>query len=245
MDETIDLREIFGVLKKNIKLIIIMIILAVGLSAGITYYFITPIYQASTQILVNPKQSDKQSQIQAQDIQTNLQLINTYAVIIKSPTILSKVIDDLDLNTSISGLSSKITVSNESNSQVINITVKDESAAEAVYIANSVASVFQSEIKKLMDVDNVNVLAPAELSANPVPVSPNKKLNIIAAALAGLVIGIALAFLREFLDTTVKTEKDIEELLNLPILGQVSRMSDTYLGLSETVKTRRAVRREG
>ncbi|WP_342581196.1 Wzz/FepE/Etk N-terminal domain-containing protein [Ureibacillus sp. FSL W7-1570] len=244
MEETISLYDIFKVLKKRIVLILSITIISTLAAAIISFYVLTPIYQASTQILVNQKTSDQQNQIQTTDIQTNLQLINTYNVIIKSPVILSKVIEILDLNTTPSALSNQITVSNANNSQVVNISVQDEQAYLAVDIANTVAQVFQEEIKELMNVDNVNILSPAELPENPSPVKPNKMLNMAIALVIGLMVGVGLAFLLEYLDTTIKTEQDVEELLELPILGFVSKITDTNSEVPLTVKSKRAVRRE-
>lgn len=244
MEETISLYDIFKVLKKRIVLILSITIISTLAAAIISFYVLTPIYQASTQILVNQKTSEQQNQIQTTDIQTNLQLINTYNVIIKSPVILSKVIEILDLNTTPSALSNQITVSNANNSQVVNISVQDEQAYLAVDIANTVAQVFQEKIKELMNVDNVNILSPAELPENPSPVKPNKMLNMAIALVIGLMVGVGLAFLLEYLDTTIKTEQDVEELLGLPILGFVSKITDTNSEVPLTVKSKRAVRRE-
>lgn len=244
MEETISLYDIFKVLKKRIVLILSITIISTLAAAIISFYVLTPIYQASTQILVNQKTSEQQNQIQTTDIQTNLQLINTYNVIIKSPVILSKVIEILDLNTTPSALSNQITVSNANNSQVVNISVQDEQAFLAVDIANTVAQVFQEEVKELMNVDNVNILSPAELPENPSPVKPNKMLNMAIALVIGLMVGVGLAFLLEYLDTTIKTEHDVEELLGLPILGFVSKITDANSEVPLTVKSKRAVRRE-
>lgn len=244
MEETISLYDIFKVLKKRIVLILSITIISTLAAAIISFYVLTPIYQASTQILVNQKTSEQQNQIQTTDIQTNLQLINTYNVIIKSPVILSKVIEILDLNTTPSALSNQITVSNANNSQVVNISVQDEQAFLAVDIANTVAQVFQEEIKELMNVDNVNILSLAELPENPSPVKPNKMLNMAIALVIGLMVGVGLAFLLEYLDTTIKTEQDVEELLGLPILGFVSKITDANSEVPLTVKSKRAVRRE-
>jgi len=244
VEETISLYDIFKVLKKRIVLILSITIISTLAAAIISFYVLTPIYQASTQILVNQKTSEQQTQIQTTDIQTNLQLINTYNVIIKSPVILSKVIEILDLNTTPSALSNQITVSNANNSQVVNISVQDEQAFLAVDIANTVAQVFQEEVKELMNVDNVNILSPAELPENPSPVKPNKMLNMAIALVIGLMVGVGLAFLLEYLDTTIKTEHDVEELLGLPILGFVSKITDANSEVPLTVKSKRAVRRE-
>lgn len=225
MEETISLQDLFKTLKKRLLLIILTTIVAITISGVVSFLYLTPIYQSSTQILVNQEKVDINT-FNAQDIQTNLQLINTYNVIIKSPAILSKVIEQLDLDTTPSALTNQITVNNEQNSQVVNISVQDANPNVAVDIANTTASVFQEEIKKLMKVDNVSILTPALLGENPSPVKPDPMLNMAIAAVIGLMLGVGIAFLLEYLDTTMKTEQDIEEILNLPILGLISTISD-------------------
>ena len=227
MEETISLEEIFRTIRKRIGLIVSLTALLIVVAAIISFYVITPIYQASTQLLVNQQQTDQQ--IQAAEIQTNLQLINTYNVIIKSPAILSKVIEQLDLEMTPGQLADKITVSNAQNSQVVDISVQDEQMYKAVDIANTIAQVFQQEIQTLMKVDNVNVLSAAQLPEDPAPIKPNKLLNVAIAGVMGLMLGVGLAFLLEYLDTTVKTESDVEELLDLPIIGIVSTIEDKDL----------------
>lgn len=225
MEETISLQDLFKTLKKRLLLIILTTIIAITVSGVVSFLYLTPIYQSSTQILVNQEKVDVNT-FNSQDIQTNLQLINTYNVIIKSPAILSKVIEQLDLNTTPAALTNQITVKNEQNSQVVNITVQDANPNVAVDIANTTATVFQEEIKKLMKVDNVSILTPALLGENPSPVKPDPMLNMAIAAVIGLMLGVGIAFLLEYLDTTMKTEQDIEEILNLPILGLISTISD-------------------
>lgn len=227
MEETISLQDIFRTIRKRVGMIISLTVVSIIVAAIISFYVITPIYQASTQILVNQQQTDQQ--IQSTEIQTNLQLINTYNVIIKSPAILSKVIEQLDLDMTTQQLADQITVSNAQNSQVVDVSVQDEQMYRAVDIANTTAQVFQREIQALMKVDNVNILSPAVLPEDPSPIKPNKMLNIAIAAVIGLMIGVGLAFLLEYLDTTVKTESDVEELIDLPIIGLVSPIDDKDL----------------
>ena len=223
MEETISLQDLFKTIKKRLSLIIGLTFLAVVIAGIISYFFLTPIYQSSTQILVNQqKVEQQQQQYDSQDIQTNLQLINTYNVIIKSPAILSKVIQNLDLDTTPAVLTDNITVTSEQNSQVVTISVQDPESFRAVDIANTTASVFQEEIKTLMNVDNVNILSPAIQQENPSPVKPNKMLNMAIAGVIGLMLGVGIAFLLEYLDTSIRKEQDVEELLQLPILGLIS-----------------------
>lgn len=228
MEEVISLQELLKILKKRFVLLFTILILAMTIASAVSYYFLTPIFQVSTQILINQKQLD-QDQFSSQDIDTNLQLINTYNVIIKSPIILSKVIDNLNLKTTPVLLNEQITVNSEQNSQVVTVSAQDPDLQQAVDIANMTAKVFQEEVKTLMNVDNVNILSLAVNTKDISPVKPNPILNIGIAAIIGLMIGIGIAFLLEYLDTTVKTEQDIEELLGLPVIGLISPISHKHL----------------
>lgn len=239
MEETISLQELFKTLRKRLILIISMVAVVVMIAGVVSYFFLTPIYQASTQILVN-QQKIEQQQFNSQDIQTNLQLINTYNVIIKSPAILSKVIENLDLDTTPAALTNKISVTNAQNSQVVNISVEDPEPFKAVDIANTTAQVFQEEIQKLMKVDNVNILSPAVHVENPSPIKPNPVLNMAIAAVIGLMLGVGIAFLLEYLDTSIKNEQDIEEILQLPILGLISPIPEINdVNVTSQIKSRR------
>jgi len=138
-------------------------------------------------------------------------------------------------------LMDQITVSSANNSQVVNINVVDKQAELAVDIANTIADVFQEEIQVLMTVDNVNILSVAQLDKEPVPIAPNKTLYIVAASFIGFVISAALIIILESLDTTIKTEQDIEELVGLPIIGLSSQISDAH-HKSTRVKSRKTRR---
>jgi len=245
-EETISLQDIFKVIKKRLSLIISITVGAMLIAGIISFFFLTPIYKGSTQILVSQTKQPTQQMIQTQEIQANLQLINTYNVIIKSPAILNEVITQLDLDTTPEKLTSSISVTNANDSQVVNITVQNEDPALAVDIANTVAQVFQSEIPNLMNADNVNILSPAILDANPSPVKPNKTMNVAIAMVVGLMIGVGLAFLLEYLDTTVKTEQDIEDVLGLPVLGLVSPIPEDLNTTDPAKRTRtKRVEEEG
>ncbi|MBE2975908.1 YveK family protein [Priestia megaterium] len=225
MEETISLRNLFQVLRKRLWLIILITIIVATISGVISFFVLTPVYESKTQILVNQAKNDEQL-YNAQTVQTNVQLISTYNDIIKSPAILDKVIKELKLDRSAQSLSGQIQVTNAQNSQVAQIVVQDTSAKRATEIANMTASVFKKEVPKIMNVDNVSVLSKATLGESASPVKPQPLLNIAIAAVVGLIVGVGLSFLLEYLDNTLKTEQDIENLLELPVMGVITTIKD-------------------
>ncbi len=217
----IDLRKVFNIIKKRIWLVIFITFLAVIASVFISYYVLTPVYNASTELLVNKKESDIESLYSYNDIQTDLKLINTYSVIIKSPRIIDIVISEYGLDYTTDELINKIKVSIVANSQVISIDVIDTDYYKAVMLANAIAETFKKEIVKIMNVDNVQILTEAKGIINPNPVRPNETLNVAISFIIGLMISICLVFLQEYLDNTLKNEDDIKRLLGYPVVGTI------------------------
>ncbi|MGH1089343.1 YveK family protein [Bacillus mycoides] len=241
MEETISLKELFYILKKRLAMILVIAFGAAIVSAIISFFFMTPIYQSSTQILVNQKKQEG-AMIQAGEIQTNIQLTNTYKVIIKSPVVLDQVNEKLNLNMTAQALTGKINVANEKDSQVISVTAEDKDPKVARDIANATADVFKGEVAKIMNVDNVTVLSKAEVAENQSPIKPVPMLNVAIAFVVGLMASVGLAFLLEYLDNTVKKEEDVESLLGLPVLGIVARMDEETANVKSHAPSSRKVR---
>jgi len=223
MEKTINLLDFIKILKKRFILIISLTALLVGIATAMNYFVLTPVYQSETQILVNQKlDARQQTQFEAQKLEVDLQLINTYSIIMKSPVILTKVIEKLDLNRTPEQLMKKISVTNANNSQVVSVKVEDSDSKQAVEIANTLAEVFKREIPVLMSVDNITILSSAKISEQPVPIKPNKLLNLVIGGVFGFLIGMAIAFLLEVSNKKIKSEHEVEEILEFPIIGFIS-----------------------
>lgn len=225
MEETISMKGLFQTLKKRIWLIGLITIISAIISAVVSFFVLTPVYQSQTQILVNQAKSDQQF-YNANEVQTNIQLINTYNVIIKTPAILDTVKSELNLDRSLKELDEQIQVSSAKDSQVVELTVQDPSPHMAAKIANKTAEVFQEKISSIMSVDNVSILSKAEVGNDISPVKPQPLLNIIIAMIVGAIIGVAVSVIIENLDSTLKTEKDIEQILELPVIGVITNIKD-------------------
>ncbi|MFA9558183.1 YveK family protein [Evansella sp. AB-rgal1] len=214
MKEMNSFKEILLAMKKRLWLIIIMAIGAGAVSGFYTNYYVTPVYQTSSQFLVS-NSGEGQTAYDPGQLNTNIQLISTYNEIIRSPRILDIVSEELGTYVS----AGQITVSNNRNSQVVHVTAFDSDPGRAITIANTTVEVFQQEVPKLLQVDNVNILSVA---TNAFKVSPSLITNVSIAVALGLILGVGITLLFEFFDNTIKSEESIEELLDLPLLGVVS-----------------------
>ena len=217
--EFITMKDLFNAFKRRLWLIVLITFFTTIASGIYSFYFVTPIYQSSTQILVNQTREEGQ-RIDFNQIQSNLQLIETYSDIIKSPMILDIVSEKLELDRPGRTLANQIEISRGDKSQVFTLTVTDQDPETAANIANAIALTFNEKIPTLMNVGNENILSKAEVNPSPTNLSP--KLIIAAGFIFGLLTSLGLGFLLERMDDSIKTESDVEQTFGLPVLGAVS-----------------------
>lgn len=225
-EQTISFMQILGIMRKRMRLIIITT-LVVTIAAGfVTYFVMTPKYEATTELLVNRKLSANMEGAQYQQNQADVQMISTYKDIITSPTVLEKVGRQVNeypgYPGSINGLGSAISISNQQNSQVFSVTVRTTNANTSAKIANTTAKVFKKQVVKMMSVHNVSIVSKA--APNTKPVSPRKKVNILAGVIAGLILGMLFAFVRELSDKTVPDEHFLTDELGMTSLGIINEI---------------------
>lgn len=221
MESTLDLTKILRILKNNLKLLIILPLVCLLISAIVTLFFLDEEYQASTQVLVNQKESD--SQMRAQEVQSNIQLVNTYSEFVKSPRILDKVSKELNRKYSASELSSMLTVTNQAKSQLLNIDVVSKSGKDSEKIANKLAEVFSDEVPDIMNVDNVSILSTADDTTKQV--APKTMINLVMGIVIGLIIALIIIFIKEIFDKRIKSETDVENELEIPVLGSIQKFN--------------------
>lgn len=221
MESTLDLTKILRILKNNLKLLIILPLICLLISAIVTLFFLDEEYQATTQVLVNQKESD--SQMMAQEVQSNIQLVNTYSEIVKSPRILDKVSKELNRKYSTSELSSMLTVTNQAESQLLNIDVVSKSGKDSEKIANKLAEVFRDEVPDIMNVDNVSILSTADDTTKQV--APKTMVNLVMGIVIGLIIALIIIFIKEIFDKRIKSETDVENELEIPVLGSIQKFN--------------------
>lgn len=215
--EEINLKELFDYFIDKIKYIIIATLVCCLIGGIYTKFLTVPMYKSSTTVILGSNQEG--TGITQSDISINNNLVSTYAEIIKSRRVLEQVQKELNESYTYKELASEISVSSINNTQIIKITVEDNNALNAKIIANLVAKVFTVEVPELYNLDNVHILDVAIEEDEPYNINVAKS-SIIGGVL-GLVISSGIFFVIYYFDRTAKSVEQVEEVLQMPILGSV------------------------
>ncbi|HWQ88520.1 MAG TPA: oligosaccharide flippase family protein [Desulfitobacteriaceae bacterium] len=217
--------QIWQMIRKRWLLVVFIPLLAAVVSAGISCFYLKPVYEARTTLIVGKKvAAANQTAGQVLDynvLLANQQLAKTYAAIAKSRTVENNVIKSLALPLSSETVDGYITVAPVKNTEILAITVRNPNPLLAAAIANAMAQEFSQAVIAIKKVDSVSIVDKAVIPE--APVSPNKKLNILIAFAVGLMAAAGWTFLLEFLDNKIKTTGDVEEVLAIPVLGLIPR----------------------
>lgn len=213
--EEINLIEVFEYFKNKLVWIITSILVVLVLGNIFTFATRVPMYRSNTTILL----VGANEQLNQNDVSLNNNLVATYSEIIKSRRVLSQVINNLDLDYTVSELSSNISVGTKTGTQIITVSVSDSNSKRAKDIANEVSKVFAADIKELYKLDNVTIIDSAVKAAAPYNLTYAKD-NVIFFAV-GLILSCGVVFVMFYFDTTIKSADSIEEKLGLTVLGVV------------------------
>ena len=210
---TIDLVELFRNVFKNIKLIIFLIVLFGAVGFGYTKFMIAPTYTASTSIYLTPQVNESGS-LDYNSQMSNSKLVSNVVNLLTQNNIMSEVAKNIGLE-SADQVRNAITVENESNTEVITITVKTTDPKLSKQIANNTVTTFISRMQKNLNVRNIEIVDKAKLSY--IPSGPNVGKNAALSAVSGLVLGIVYTVLQMLFDNRLRNKEDAEKYLGYPV----------------------------
>lgn len=235
--ERIDLLEVFYALKKRALLLFLVALLGGVVSGIYTKFFMTPIYNSTSMLLVLSKDTTLTS---LADLQLGTQLTNDYSVLIKSRPVLDKVILDLDLDMSWESLKSSISINNPTSTRLLEVTVEHPNPEMAKRIVDEVSAVASEYIGEQMEVIPPKVIEEGVLNVSPV--SPSVKGNILKGILLGFILVAGVITVRTVMDDTIKSEEDIEKYLGIPMFAKIPDRKDYISGSGKARKSRRKSR---
>ncbi|MFL0249137.1 YveK family protein [Clostridium neuense] len=223
---TLDLKDFFYIIIKRKKMICLITIAAVIVSALLSFFVIKPTYQANTSIIVGRPQQDKNEKLDNNDVTMYQNLMKTYIEIVKSKPILKATIEKADLNLTEDQLGKMINASSQQGTQIMDISITDKNAEEAYKIADSLTDTFIDKSKEIFPTSGVQLSVMNKADVPKAPIKPKKVLNIAIAFVLGLFVSIGLAFVLEYMDNTIKSENDVNKYLELPVIGIIPDQPD-------------------
>jgi capsular polysaccharide biosynthesis protein len=202
-----------------------ILLLCVAVASGAAYGYSKrqqPIYRSSAKIYVTAARPDYGLTLVIKDV------IRQYSQQILSDRFLNQVIDDLRLDLSPEALREKISAAGTADNLAIQIQVDDPDPVTAQRIAKDLAAVFvenhQIEMAPIEPRDRIDL----KVYDDPQPGtlhSPKTRVNVMAGAIFGLLLGAIIAFLIEYSDDTIKSAEDVERYISLPAVGSIPRVN--------------------
>ncbi|WP_346916284.1 Wzz/FepE/Etk N-terminal domain-containing protein [Clostridium sp.] len=220
-ENIISLSEIFEILKNKWKLILVFALSSTLVASIALFLLIDPQYESTTKVFIG-KEESQQEGYNISDIQMYQNLLKTYAEVIETEDLVKKAIDKAGLDIKPKEAVESLTVVSLADTQIIEIKYKSSSPEDAVKLVSTIKDEFVKLSTELVPNGNVQVIEEARFPLKAV--SPNKNMGLAIAMVFGVLMGIGVIVLMEFLDNTYKNKDILEQELNIPVLGIVPKI---------------------
>lgn len=217
-EKSISLQEMLALVKKYLLVIVAAGVIGGVLTYGVCSFFVAPVYEASAKMIVNARQ-EQTGTVTNDQILSAQKLVDTYAIIIRSQTVLEPVVEKLNLPMDSERLAKMVTVTSVNETQVMQIAVQSTDRDMALNIVAEIVATCPEIIIDAVDAGSVKTVEPAHLRKNPV--APNTNLNTLLAAFLCMFAVTAFVIIRFVMDNTYKSEVDLRDDLELPVLGVI------------------------
>ena len=224
------LLELLELIRKHLKLVIILPVVC-AIACGLYAYLVMPdVYTADASMYVLTSRSDNSTQttdadssnLSNEDLSASQKITTDVAKLIESNRVATETADALNMD--ISDLKAyDFTVTSSDDTRLVGLAVTGEDPKTAAEIANTAARLTDSVAKEIMGIEAVNIMDEATTPESPS--GPHRLRYVGVAFLAGLFAAIAIIVLVDMLDTRVRKPDELEELLELPLIGRVPEIS--------------------
>lgn len=215
-DIEIDLVDIFYLIKARLAVIILSGILLATATGLISNFLITPKYTSTTQLYILSKTTSITS---LADIQLGSQLTQDYMVMVKSRKVINQVIKDLDLDMEYDQLCGMISVTNPTNTRILEMSCEYTNPIMAKKIVDDLAKVSKTRIAQIMDSQEPTIIDKGYASMKQS--SPNTKRNAVIGGIIGILLAAGVIIVLYLMDDTIKDSEDVQKYLGLSTLGLI------------------------
>ena len=213
------LLELLHLLKKRLKLVIVLPLVCALAVGGYSFVAMKNTYTASVSMYVLVQHNNANSNTLSSDLSASQMVTNDVATLLKSDCVVLETAKALDLE-DLKGYTTSITSS--TISRVLTLEATGTDSQRTADIANKMAEEVSGVTREVVNVDSVNVVDSAKVPTSPS--GPKRPLYIAVGFLAGLFAAVAIVVVADMLNTKVRGEQDLEELLDIPVIGRIPAM---------------------
>lgn len=213
------LLDLFHLLRKHLKLVILLP-LACMLAAGVYSFVVMPnTYSATVSMYVLVQQDNAKSNSLSSDLSASQMVTNDVITLLKSDRVVNETASSLGLENL---KAYKTSITSSTTSRVLSLEVTGPDAQMAANIANKMADEVSTVAHDVMNVDSVNVVDSAKVPT--APSGPKRPLYMAVGLLGGLFVAVAIVVVEDMLNTKVRDQEELEELLGVPVIGRIPAM---------------------
>ena len=213
------LLELFQRIKKHVLLVIVLPVACAIAMGAASIFMMEDTYTAQTSMYILARAAGNEGATNYNDLSASQMIANDVARLLQSDVVVKGTAQELGMK---SLAAYKISVSSETTSRVITLSVTGPDATSAARVANAMASTVSDVAREVQMAESVNVIDVAEPPA--APSGPNRVLYVAVAFLAGLFAAVAAIVLMDMLNTRVRNAEEAEELLGIPVIGWIPTM---------------------
>lgn len=217
---SIDLLALLGRLKRYWAMILLCGVVLGGVSFVYNRYFVTPLYEANCRMIVTTRE-DANNNVTGDQLSSAQQMVDVYSEILLGRDYLEQVVDDLNLKMTYGQLKGKISISSSSGTQIMDITVRDADLKQAERICEYIYDTVPDFTKKIVKIGSLDPAGSVYPVNDGRSVYPNVKKSTLLAFLIGCMIPVGLLVLLVLLENTYKTDTELKNDLDLPVLGVI------------------------
>lgn len=210
----------FLLLLKQWSWVFVLSTMLAGATAFVVSTQIPPTYEASTTLWV--KQTQQSDVLPNYDsLLASQSLAKTYTELLRKQTVMEAVNTNLNLGMPVDLLTERVTVIPVRDTQLVVLTVEDSNPQRAATIANEIVRVFNQQLTEARISNSLSVFEVAQ--PKNIPVRPKILLNTLLASVLGGLLALGAIFLTEYFDDSVKSEADVEAVIDRPTLATVGK----------------------
>ena len=216
--KTLDIMQLLRVVLRKWFIVVIAGTIAAVIGFIYSSYYITPLYKASSTMLVDLRNSVHED-LSSEQINVAEKYVSTFAYIMKTNTVLQPVIDDLGLKESVSSLASKIDIYTLEETLLIRVAINYPDPDIAMKIVKSIGQNAPEIINQRITSGYITEIEAPSVIINPV--TPNIPRYTVTAAALGIALAVFVIVAFALFNNKIKSVEELQDAVDLPLLGVI------------------------